>query len=175
MREEPVIMVKESTTAIDVTFLESDDGKHRYATKRVWDAESPLVTVLTLYPTNNNYVENDLTNFLITSNLYKLGYGGYFSTNLFSEKLIDKKEYKYMSDDVNDEIIVNCVKESEIIILAYGGMPKKSKRVRERLDELVDLLKQKKLEKKIRTLTDEEKNNCYHPLSVKVRKQWVIM
>lgn len=168
-------MVKESKTAIDVTFLESDDGKHRYATKRVWDGESPLVTVLTLYPTNNNYVENDLTNFLITSNLYKLGYGGYFSTNLFSEKLINKKEYKYMSDDVNDEIIVNCVKESEIIILAYGGMPKKSKRVRERLDELVDLLKQKKLEKKIRTLTDEEKNNCYHPLSVKVRKQWVIM
>lgn len=168
-------MVKESKTAIDVTFLESDDGKHRYATKRVWDAESPLVTVLTLYPTNYNYVENDLTNFLITSNVYKLGYGGYHSVNLFSEKLVDKKKYKYMSDDVNDEIIVNSVKDSELIILAYGSMPKKSKRARERLDELVDLLKQKKLEKKIRTLTDEEKINCYHPLSVKVRKHWVLM
>jgi len=168
-------MVKESTTAIDVTFLESDDGKHRYATKRVWDVESPLVTVLTLYPTNFNYVENDLTNFLITSNVYKLGYGGYYSVNLFSEKLIDKKKYKYMSDDVNDEIIVNSVKDSELIILAYGSMPKKSKRVRERLDELVDLLKQKKLEKKIRTLSDEEKINCYHPLAVKARKHWVLM
>lgn len=168
-------MVKESKTAIDVTFLESDDGKHRYATKRVWDAESPLVTVLTLYPTNYNYVENDLTNFLITSNVYKLGYGGYHSVNLFSEKLVDKKKYKYMSDDVNDEIIVNSAKDSELIILAYGSMPKKSKRVRERLDELVDLLKQKKLEKKIRTLSDEEKINCYHPLAVKARKHWVLM
>jgi len=168
-------MVKESTTAIDVTFFESDDGKHRYATKRVWDAESPLVTVLTLYPTNFNYVENDLTNFLITSNVYKLGYGGYYSVNLFSEKLVDKKKYKYMSDDVNDEIIVNSVKDSELIILAYGSMPKKSKRVRERLDGLLDLLKQKKLGKKIRTLTDEEKISCYHPLSVKVRTEWTIM
>src|SRR5699024_12082165 len=96
-------------------------------------------------------------NFLITSNVYKLGYGGYHSVNLFSEKLVDKKKYKYMSDDVNDEIIVNSAKDSELIILAYGSMPKKSKRVRERLDELVDLLKQKKLEKKIRTLSDEEK------------------
>lgn len=168
-------MVKESTTAIDVTFLEADDGEHRYATKRVWDSNSPLVTVLTLYPTNFNYVENDLTNFLITSNVYKLGYGGYYSVNLFSEKLIDKKEYKYMSDDVNDEIIVNSVKDSELIILAYGSTPKKSKRVRERLDELLDLLKQKKLGKKIRTLTDEEKINCRHPLSVNVRANWTIM
>jgi len=62
-------MVKEFTRAIDVTFTESDDGKHRYATKRVWDPDSPLVTVLTLYPTNYNYVENDLTNYLITSNV----------------------------------------------------------------------------------------------------------
>src|SRR5690625_4549582 len=168
-------MLKESTTAIDVTFLESDDGKHRYATKRVWDGESALVTVLTLYPTINNSVENDLMNFFITSIIYLLEYGGYYIVNLFSEKLVDKKEYKYLSDEVNDEIIVNSVKDSELIILAYGSMPKKSKRVRERLDGLLDLLKQKKLDKKIRTLTDEEKVNCYHPLSVKVRKQWVIM
>lgn len=168
-------MVKESTTAIDVTFIESDDGNHRYATKRVWDSESSLVTVLTLYPTNFNYVENDLTNFLITSNVYKLGYGGYYSTNLFSEKLVNKKEYKYMTDGVNDEIIVNSVKDSEFIILAYGSMPKKNKRVKERLDELLELLKKKRLGKKIRTLTDEEKENCFHPLPVKVRSKWVIM
>lgn len=168
-------MVKEVVSAIDVTITESDDGKHRYATKRVWDAESPLVTVLTLYPTNFNYVENDLTNFLITSNVYKLGYGGYYSTNLFSEKLIDKKKYKYITDNVNDEIIINSIKDSELIILAYGSMPKKNKRVKERLDELLELLKKKRLSKKIRTLTDEEKVNCFHPLSVKVRKQWVII
>lgn len=168
-------MVKESKTAIDVTITESDDGLHRYVTKWRWDSKSPLVTVLTLYPTNNNYVENDLTNFLIRKNLYKLGYGGYFGTNLFSEKLVDKKKYKYMSDDVNDEMIINSVKNSEIIILAYGSMPKKSKRVRERLDELLDLLKQKKLGKKIRTLTDEEKINCRHPLSVKTRLKWELM
>src|SRR5690625_7978510 len=137
-------MVKETTTAIDVTFLESDDGKHRYATKRVWDAESPLVTVLTLYPTNYNYVENDLTNFLITSNVYKLGYGGYYSTNLFSEKLVDKKKYKYMTDSVNDEIIVNSIKDSECIILAYVRMPKKTKQVRYRLDALLYLFTTKR-------------------------------
>ena len=168
-------MVKESTAAIDVNFVDSDDEKQRYVTKWVWDSKSPLVTVLTLYPTNNNYVENDLTSFLTKGNVYHLGYGGYYNVNLFSEKLVDKKKYKYMSDDVNDEIIVNSVKDSELIILAYGSMPKKSKRVRERLEGLLDLLKEKKLDKKIRTLTDEEKVNCFHPLSVKVRKQWIIM
>lgn len=168
-------MVKEITSAIDITITESDDGKHRYTTKRVWDAESPLVTVLTLYPTNFNYVENDLTNFLITNNVYRLGYGGYYNTNLFSEKLIDKKSYQYMTDSVNDEIIVNSIKDSEFIILAHGSLPGKNKRVKERLDELLKLLKKKRLGKKIRTLTDEEKEKCYHPLSVKVRGQWVIM
>lgn len=168
-------MVKEVTSAIDVAFTESDDGKQRYSTKRVWDVESPLVTVLTLYPTNYNYVENDLTNFLITSNVYQLGYGGYYSVNLFSEKLGDKKEYKYMTDEVNDEFIVKCVKDSELVILAYGSMPKKNKRVKERLDEVLALLKQKRLGKKIRILTDEEKENCFHPLSVKVRSRWTIM
>lgn len=168
-------MVKEIVSAIDVTITESDDGKHRYAKKRVWDAESPLVTVLTLYPTNYNYVENDLTNFLITSNVYKLGYGGYYSTNLFSEKLIDKKKYQYKTDSVNDEMIVNSIKDSEFIILAYGSMPKKNKRVKERLDELLGLLKKKRLGKKIRTLTDGEKEKCFHPLSVKVRSEWTIM
>src|SRR5690625_6835095 len=170
-----VTMVKEVVAAIDSTITESDDGKHRYATKRVWDAESPLVTVLTLYPTNYNYVENDLTNFLSPSNVYKLGYGGYYSTNLFSEKLVDKKKYKYMTDSVNDEIIVNSIKDSEFIILAYGSMPKKNKQVKERLEEQMDLLKKKRIDKKRRTLTDEGKENCYHPLSVKVRGQWVIM
>lgn len=162
-------------SAIDVTITESDDGKHRYATKRVWDAESPLVTVLTLYPTNYNYVENDLTNYLITSKVYNLGYGGYYNTNLFSEKLNDKKSYQYITDGVNDEMIVNSIKDSEFIILAYGSMPMKNKRVKERLDELLDLLKKKRFSKKIRTLTDEEKEKCYHPLSIKVRKNWHLM
>lgn len=165
-------MVKEVVSAIDITITESDDGEHRYALKRVWDNESPLVTVLTLYPTNFNHIENDLTNFLITSNVYKLGYGGYYSTNLFSEKLINKKRYKYMTDSVNDEIIVDSIKDSDFIILAYGSAPKKNKQVKERLDELLALLKKKRLSKKIRTLTDEEKDNCFHPLSVKVRKNW---
>lgn len=165
-------MVKEVTSAIDIAITESDNGEHRYALKRVWDIDSPLVTVLTLYPTNFNHIENDLTNYLITSNVYKLGYGGYYSTNLFSEKLIDKKSYQYMTDSVNDEIIVNSIKDSEFIILAYGSAPKKNRQVKERLDELLDLLKKKRLSKKIRTLTDEEKDNCFHPLSVKVRKNW---
>lgn len=169
-------MVKESTTAIDVTFFESDDMENLYATRRIWDKKSPLISVLSLYPTQNNgHVESDLTNYLITSNVFKLGYGGYYILNLFSEKLAGKKEYKYMTDEVHDEIIVNSVKDSEIVILAYGSLPKKNKRVRERLEGVLDLLKEKKLDKKIRTLTDEEKVNCYHPLSVKVRKQWVIM
>lgn len=167
-------MVKEVSSTIDVKITESDDGEHRYAIKRIWDAESPLVTVLTLYPTQSTIVENDLTNFLITSNVFKLGYGGYYSTNLFSEKLIEKSKYGYTTDNVNDEFIVNSAKDSEFIILAYGSMPTKRKQVRERLNDVLTLLDKKRLSKKIRILTDEEKINCYHPLSVKVRKQWII-
>jgi len=78
-----------------------------------------------------------------------------------------------MTDSVNDEIIINSVKDSELIILAYGSMPNKNKQVKQRLDDLLALLKKKRLGKKIRMLTDEEKEKCFHQLSVKVRKQWM--
>ena len=65
-------MVKETVTSIDISIAESNDGTHRYLIKKVWDVENPIVTVITLYPTSSNYIESDLTNYLITSNVYRL-------------------------------------------------------------------------------------------------------
>ena len=168
-------MVKETVSSIDISIAESNDSTHRYSIKKVWDVENPLVTVLTLYPTSSNYIENDLTNYLITRNVYRLGYGGYYCTNLFSEKLVDKSKYQYATDNVNDEIIINCIEQSEIVILAHGSMAKKNKRVKERLNEVLTLLESKGLSHKVRQLTDLRKADCFHPLSVKVRKHWEII
>ena len=111
---------------------------------------------------------------LITNNVYKLGYGGFYSVNLYSGKITNKKEKSFITDDYNDTCIVECVKNSEMIIFAHGNLPYKNKEVKERLDDVISILKKEGRESKIHKLTDKEGKICYHPLASKVRKEWII-
>lgn len=168
-------MINEIKVTITTEIAESDDGRQRYSLKKIWDKKKPLVTVLTLYPTSAGYVESDLTSMLITNNVYKLGYGGFYSVNLYSKKVADKQKKIYYTDDFNDTCIVECVKDSEMIIFAQGNLPNKNKKVKGRLDDVISKLKKEGLTKKIYKLTDKDKKVCYHPLASKVRKKWIIV
>ena len=169
-------MVKKLNSVIETEIIESDDGLHRYSLKRNWNEEQPSVTVLTLYPTTNTGpIDSDLTSQLILNNLYHLGYGRYYSVNLFSEKLEKKYNYGYAVDDINDTCIINAVKDSEIIIMAYGSAVKKNKKISNRLDEVLKLLKKHRQTKKIRTLTNGESSDSVHPLAPAVRKRWNVI
>src|SRR5699024_2506642 len=122
----------------------------------------------------------DTTTKLITNNIYKLGYEGLFSVNLFSKlNFIDaskgkkeKRNYKTATNATNDKYIVECAKKSDIFILAYGSLPSKNKQVQVRLEQVLKLLETEELISKVKILTDLKEEKPFHPLSAKVRNNW---
>ncbi|SUN80224.1 Uncharacterized protein conserved in bacteria [Streptococcus milleri] len=162
---------KQLNANIKIEIIESSNRQHRYVLSKQWN-NKPMVTVLTLYPSSSNLVGDDMTMMLITKNVYKLGYGGFYSVNLFSKYDIDKKNYLKATNVDNDDHILECVKKSSEIIFAYGSLPLKNKQVAYRLDNLYHLLENNQLDDKIRYLTDEHQEFCFHPLASQVRKKW---
>ena len=71
----------------------SDDKSHRYLMSRIWDKEKPIAIFITKSSGTANGIQIELTNNIITNNLYKLGYGGYHAVNLCSA--IDKSTVLY--------------------------------------------------------------------------------
>lgn len=166
-----IMAKKHSSVNIKIEIVESSNKQHRYVLSKQWN-DKPMVTVLTLYPGSSNLVGDDMTMLLITKNVYKLGYGGFYSVNLFSKYNIDKKNYLKATNVDNDYHIVECVKNSSEVIFACGSLPFKNKQVAHRLNELYQLLLNNKLDDKITYLTDEQQELCFHPLANQVRKKW---
>lgn len=158
---------------IEIEILQSKDKKNRYILKKVWDRKLPKVTVLTLYPSNNDLITNDLTTTLITNNVYKMGYGGFFNVNLFSKIFTGKREL--FNNKYNDDCILECVKNSELVIIACGSLPQKNKKVEKRFKEIINKIEYNVSESKLCYLTDVERDKCFHPLAPSVREKWNLM
>lgn len=161
------------TANINIEVIESEDHRHRYVLQKVWNKQKPMVTIITLYPGSADLVVSDMTQMLITNELYKKNFGGFYSVNLFSEIGFYKKGNKKLKDInnmVNNEIILECAKKSKQIIFAWGSLPKKNSLVNKRMEELVDKLSEVKVN--CFMLTDDIGEECYHPLATKVRYGW---
>lgn len=80
-------MVKELTASMATKVIEEDSGTHRYVLERSWNkkGKAKMATVITLYPSTSELILTDTTTMLITNNIYKLGYDGFFSVNIFSK------------------------------------------------------------------------------------------
>lgn len=165
---------KQSNVSIKIEIIESSNRHHRYVLSKQW-SNKPMVTVLTLYPSSSNLVEDDMTMMLITNNIHRLGYGGFYSVNLFSKYKIDKKNYLKATNVDNDDHILECVKESSEVIFAYGSLPFKNKQVAQRLSDVYTLLENSQLNERIKYLTDKHQENCFHPLASQVREKWYTM
>lgn len=161
------------TANIKVEVIESEDHQHRYVLQKVWNKRKPMATIVTLYPGGADLVVSDTTQMLITNELYKKGFGGFYSVNLFSEIGFYKKSKKKLKDfnnEVNNEIILECAKKSKQIIFAWGSLPKKNPLVSKYVEELVDKLSEVK--ENCFMLTDDIGEENYHPLANKVRYNW---
>ena len=174
MRKRRHIMAKKHLSVnIKIEIVESSNKQHRYVLSKQWN-DKPMVTLLTLYPSSSNLVGDDMTMMLITQNVYKLGYGGFYSVNLFSKYNIDKKNYLKATNVDNDYHIVECVKNSSEVIFACGSLPFKNKQVAKRLYKINQILEDNQLNQKIRYLTDRHQEINFHPLASKVRKSWIL-
>lgn len=173
-------MVKELQKEIVTKVIEEDSGAHRYVLERVWDDKQPIVAVITLYPASSELVITDTTTMLVTNNVYKLGFGGFFSVNLYSKiefpdsptKKERARNYKTATNKTNDQYILEYCQKADEIIIAVGSLPSKNKTVMQRLQSILKTLEAEGLLNKTKTLIDPVKKVSCHPLAPKVRNSW---
>lgn len=169
-------MVKQISAAIKVVVTESDDAKHRYVLYKEWDKDKPACTIITLFPGSAELVITDTTQMLITNHLYQLGYGAFYSVNLFSKVGISArgmKAFTNATNKINDENILACTEKSKIVILAWGALPSKNKLVKQRVDVL--LTKVSDYFSKCYYLVDAGYGKKCHPLSPTLRYSWELV
>ena len=168
-------MVNKMAATIKVELTESDDAKHRYVLYKEWDDKKPSCTIVTLYPGLAEIVLTDTTQMLITNHLYQLGYGSFYSVNLFSKIGIAKrgqKAFANATNKTNDEIILECIDKSKSVMLAWGSLPSSNQLVKKRVEVLLSKLDS--YLDKCYYLTNSEGDKYYHPLSAKTRHEWIL-
>lgn len=150
----------------------SDDDRHRLSLKKVWNSKQPMVTVITKFPRYEGQVKVDLTTQLIINNVYDMGFGGCYLTNLFTNIEISERmeEVEDLNHEEADEYLVQAVKNSETVILAWGSTS--SKIITQRIDEVHQKLNE--YVDKIRVLINPTTKQICHPLNPKSRSMWMV-
>ena len=144
----------------------SDDKNHRYLLSRIWNKDKPIALFITKNAGMANGIYIELTNNIITNNLYKLGYGGYYAVNLYSA--INQRDK--MFDKTTDDIIKKYSKLANDVIIAWGTLTTKSLQRRE--SDVLDLLI--KNSKKLLTVCDNTGHMNVHPLTPSVRQGFIL-
>ena len=149
----------------------SKDHKHRYSLHKVWDTSKPKAAIILLYPGYSDALVSDTTTMLTVNQIATLGFGSVDVLNIFS--LIGGKDVlsnsETATDRVNDEYILNAAKEADHVIIATGRGNNKA--VEERTRQVIALLEPYK--DKLYSISDG-KNAGYHPLSPRIRYNWVL-
>lgn len=144
----------------------SDDKSHRYLLSRIWNKDKPMALFVTKNAGQANGIYIELTNNIITNNLYKLGYGGYYAVNLYSA--INQRDK--MFDKTTDDIIKKYSKLANDVIIAWGTLTTKSLQKRE--SDVLDILI--KNSKKLLTVCDNAGHMNVHPLTPSVRQGFML-
>lgn len=136
--------------------LYSEDGNHRYLLARIWDEKKSIPLFISKCSGEADGIQLELTNTLITNNLYALGYGGYYAVNLCSGIHGRTKEIK---DKETDRII------------SWGKLT--TNILKERESEVFKLLKSSK--KKILSVSDSNGRTNLHILTPCVRNGFFLI
>ena len=145
----------------------NEDKSHRYLLSRVWDKEKPIAMFFTKNSGQADGVYIELTNNIITNNLYRLGYGGYYAVNLYSA--VDNASDNLFDKDT-DNIIKKYAKISSEIIIAWGSLT--TNKLKERELAVIDILN--KSGKKLLTVCDASGHKNVHPLTPSVRQSFLL-
>ena len=145
----------------------NEDKSHRYLLSRLWDKEKPTVMFFTKNSGQADGIYIELTNNIITNNLYRLGYGGYYAVNLYSA--VDRS-CKDMYDKETDSIIKKYIKLSSEIIIAWGSLT--TNMLKERETAVIDILN--KSGKRLLTVCDSNGHKNVHPLTPSVRQGFLL-
>ncbi|MEB7822014.1 DUF1643 domain-containing protein [Staphylococcus xylosus] len=162
----------QSTLETEAIF--SDDQQHRYLLKKTWDSEKQTLTIITMYPHYDGILNIDLTTQLIMNKVSEMEvFGSINFVNLYSNITtpINLKHLENAYDKHTDIQIMKVVKESDVVILAWGAYAKKPV-VEARVNEVLEMLKSHK--KKVKQLVNPATNEIMHPLNPKARQKWTL-
>ena len=154
--------MREEKNIIENYAIYSDNEQHRYVLERIWDRNKPIPLFVSKRSGTANGIYLELTNSLITNNLYQLGYGGYYAVNLCSGIHGETNE---LADSETDKYIAEYAKKATEIIISWGTLTRND--LREREKEVLKLLKGTK--KKVLAVADGNGKENVHILTPSVR------
>ena len=157
--------MREESNQIENFGIYSDDDTHRYLLARIWDKKKPIPLFISKRSGQADGIYLELTNSLITNNLYTLGYGGYYSVNLCSG-IFGKTET--LADEETDKIIAEYAKKASEVILSWGNLTRNDLKERE-----VKVLKSSK--KRVLAVSDGNGKENVHILTPSVRNSFSLV
>ncbi len=142
------------------------EDEKRYSLKIEWNKDLPCAVVIMLSASQTNGICFDRSTNYCLSNLTRLGYGSCYIVNLFSSGEIGDN-----GDDENLKAIQHALSKADDVIYAAGTGRDCNKKVIERKNQVVELLKDSG--KRLFCIADSEGKKFYHPLCPRV-KEWVL-
>ena len=154
----------------------NDDRTHRFVLEKVWNKDKPILAVIALNPAIADTLIQDMTTYLIVTNVARLEkYGGVVILNLYS-KLTSKLNFRWNSDEdlndlENDNFIKKYAEECDAVVLAWGKSGEVNQRINERISQVMELLSG--FESKLLQITNGIRTGI-HPLCPSVRHEWFL-
>jgi hypothetical protein len=167
------MLLEKETIKCEVAY--SDDRKHRYMLKRVWNKEKPIACVITIQPSMANNLSMDMTTFLTINGVTNLeDYGGIIIVNLFSilTTKLNFRSPELLNDVSNDVYIKKAAEEASVVILAWGKSATTNMKLYHRSEQVLELLEAYK--EKLRVISDGVREGC-HPLTPSLRARWALV
>lgn len=163
------MITEQSTITNEILF--DDKKEHRYLLLRQWDNKKPVALFVTKNAGEANGIFLDLTTFIITNNLYQLGYGGFYAVNLCSSINNESKE---LWKKETDEIIKKYATKANVIIIAWGSLNGASDSMKKREEDVLKLLQSTK-KQLLTTVNPQTGQMNVHPLLPAIRSHFELI
>lgn len=157
-----------STLKTEVVY--DDDMENKYIIKKEWDKSKKKVLIIMKNTGYANEVVQDQTTMYVVNNLAKLDYGVVEIMNLFPT--VDGKETRE-SETENLRYLQEVITRVDDVIIAVGKGVESSKKATERLNMILAIL----LDKKVNLLQIESSygRKGFHPLCPAVKNYWKLV
>lgn len=117
-------------------------GKYRYKLWRIWDDKLPKAMCIGLNPSTANAVNPDPTITNLIKMLNKLGYGGFYMTNLFAWISSKPGELLTCEDPIgeNDNALKETRSRCNDVIVCWGNFQQADERIKQVLPNYPEAL-----------------------------------
>lgn len=150
------------------TALISPDGVYRYRLRRQWDYSGTLCCWVMLNPSTADASTDDPTIRRCIAFSRGWGYGGIVVVNLYGLRSMNPRQLRVHHDPVgpdNDAHIAELVRESEMVMCAWGAHPVAQRR--DRTGKVIKLIRRCKACPEVRCLGLTQDGAPRHPLYVR--------